>query len=152
MDRANPLFIRAIRGEFLYLKFLRRKNRKRTDNSTNHADVVQNSLFSFLRYGSGLTFVSTDRQECLSYRSKTAISLLRRAVPDRGPEMAVRVYLDTSVVLRVLFKEPHPYPGWGQWTEAHTSRIWHTKILRVLDRIRLTTFIRRRKRPAEKHH
>lgn len=51
----------------------------------------------------------------------------------------MRVYLDTSVAIRVLFREPHPFPGWGQWTEAHTSRIWHTEILRVLDRIRLTT-------------
>ena len=53
----------------------------------------------------------------------------------------MRVYVDTSVTLRVLFREPDPLPEWGQWTEACASRIWHTEALRTLDRLRLTAAI-----------
>ena len=53
----------------------------------------------------------------------------------------MRVYVDTSVTLRVLFREPDPLPEWGQWTEAYASRLWHTEALRTLDRLRLMAAI-----------
>jgi len=53
----------------------------------------------------------------------------------------MRVYVDTSVTLRVLFHEPNPLPGWGRWTEAYASRIWHTEALRTLDQARLMAAI-----------
>jgi predicted nucleic acid-binding protein len=53
----------------------------------------------------------------------------------------VRVYVDTSVTLRVLFREPDPLPDWGKWTEAYASSIWHTEALRTLDRLRLMAAI-----------
>lgn len=53
----------------------------------------------------------------------------------------MRVYVDTSVTLRVLFCEPHPLPTWGQWTEAYASRLWYTEAMRVVDRMRLLAAI-----------
>ena len=53
----------------------------------------------------------------------------------------MRVYVDTSVTLRVLFREPDPLPEWGQWTEAYASRLWHTEALRALERLRLMAAI-----------
>ena len=53
----------------------------------------------------------------------------------------MRVYLDTSVVLRILFQEPNPLPTWGQWTEAYASRIWFTEALCTLDQTRLASAI-----------
>ena len=47
------------------------------------------------------------------------------------------VYLDTSVILRVLFRESNPTPDWGRWAAAYASRLWHTEGLRVVDRMRL---------------
>ena len=49
----------------------------------------------------------------------------------------MKVYVDTSVTLRVLFHEPHPLPIWGRWTEACASRLWFTEALRTLDRVRV---------------
>lgn len=48
------------------------------------------------------------------------------------------IFLDTSVVLRILFREPEPVAGWGKWTGAYASRLWHTEALRVVDRMRLS--------------
>jgi hypothetical protein len=53
----------------------------------------------------------------------------------------MNVYVDTSVILRVLFREPDPVPDWGLWKEAYASRLWHTEALRVVDRMRLTSAI-----------
>ena len=53
----------------------------------------------------------------------------------------MKVYMDTSVVLRVLFGERDPLPEWGQWTVAYSSRIWHTEALRAVERSRLTATI-----------
>jgi len=53
----------------------------------------------------------------------------------------MRVYVDTSVTLRVLFRELNALPDWGQWTDAYASRIWHTEALRTLDRCRLLSAI-----------
>lgn len=49
----------------------------------------------------------------------------------------MKVYVDTSVTLRVLFREPQPLPVWGRWTEAYASRLWFTEALRTLDRVRV---------------
>lgn len=48
------------------------------------------------------------------------------------------VYLDTSVVLRVLFHEPHPVKGWGKWDKAYSSSLWRVEALRTVDRLRLS--------------
>jgi predicted nucleic acid-binding protein len=50
----------------------------------------------------------------------------------------MRVYLDTSVVLRALFNEPGRVPEWGRWEEAYASAIWRVEAARAVDRLRLT--------------
>jgi predicted nucleic acid-binding protein len=47
------------------------------------------------------------------------------------------VYLDTSVVLRVLLKEPNPIDIWGKWDKAFSSALWRVEALRTVDRLRL---------------
>ena len=47
------------------------------------------------------------------------------------------VYLDTSVVLRVLFREADPFPGWGKWDKAYSSRLLRIEAFRTFDRMRL---------------
>ena len=49
----------------------------------------------------------------------------------------MRVYLDTSVILRRLLNEPNPLPDWGRWEAAYASRIWLTEARRTVDRLRL---------------
>lgn len=48
------------------------------------------------------------------------------------------VYLDTSVVLRVLFREPNPVKGWGKWDKGYSSSLWRAEALRTVDRLRLS--------------
>ncbi len=48
----------------------------------------------------------------------------------------MKVYVDTSIAVRVLFGEPRPLPLWGRWTEAYASRLWQIEALRVLERVR----------------
>ena len=48
------------------------------------------------------------------------------------------VYVDTSVVLRVLLHEPKPVGIWGQWNKAYSSALWRVEALRTVDRLRLT--------------
>ncbi len=48
------------------------------------------------------------------------------------------VYVDTSVVLRVLFREPNPLTIWGKWKKAYSSALWRIEALRIVDRLRLT--------------
>jgi uncharacterized protein len=48
------------------------------------------------------------------------------------------VYIDTSVVLRVLFHEPNPLPVWGRWDSAYSSNLWRVEALRTVDRLRLS--------------
>jgi uncharacterized protein len=48
------------------------------------------------------------------------------------------VYVDTSVVLRVLLREPNPVGIWGQWNRAYSSALWRIEALRTVDRLRLT--------------
>jgi len=47
------------------------------------------------------------------------------------------VYVDTSVVLRVLLREPNPVAIWGQWNKAYSSALWRVEALRTVDRLRL---------------
>jgi uncharacterized protein len=49
----------------------------------------------------------------------------------------VKIYLDTSVVLRVLFREPNPIELWGKWDRAYSSALWRIEALRTIDRLRL---------------
>ncbi len=49
----------------------------------------------------------------------------------------MRVYLDTSVVLRVLFRERNPVRIWGKWDRAYSSSLWRTEAFRAVDRLRL---------------
>jgi PIN domain len=46
------------------------------------------------------------------------------------------VYVDTSVVLRILLHEPNPLGIWGKWNKAYSSALW--RALRTIDRLRLT--------------
>jgi predicted nucleic acid-binding protein len=48
------------------------------------------------------------------------------------------VYVDTSVVLRILLREPNPVRIWGQWNKAYSSALWRVEALRTVDRLRLT--------------
>ena len=48
------------------------------------------------------------------------------------------VYVDTSVVLRILLREPEPLDLWGRWTKAYSSALWRVEALRAADRLRLT--------------
>ena len=49
----------------------------------------------------------------------------------------MRVYLDTSVVLRVLFRERNQIRIWGKWDRAYSSSLWRTEAFRTVDRLRL---------------
>ena len=49
----------------------------------------------------------------------------------------MNVYLDTSVVLRVLFGELNPIDFWGRWDRAYSSALWRIEALRTVDRLRL---------------
>jgi predicted nucleic acid-binding protein len=47
-------------------------------------------------------------------------------------------YVDTSVILRILFREPNPVEVWGQWDRAFSSSLWRVEALRTVDRLRLS--------------
>jgi len=47
------------------------------------------------------------------------------------------VYLDTSVVLRVLFGQTAPLKEWGRWERAYSSELMGVEARRVIDRLRL---------------
>jgi predicted nucleic acid-binding protein len=47
------------------------------------------------------------------------------------------VYVDTSVILRVLLHEPHPIAVWSKWDRAFSSALWRVEALRTVDRLRL---------------
>jgi predicted nucleic acid-binding protein len=49
----------------------------------------------------------------------------------------VIVYLDTSIVLRVLFGQPGAFARWGRWTAAFTSELLGVEARRAVDRLRL---------------
>ena len=47
------------------------------------------------------------------------------------------VYLDTSVVLRVLFGQAKPLQMWGTWERAYSSALMGVEARRTIDRLRL---------------
>ena len=47
-------------------------------------------------------------------------------------------YVDTSVILRILFREPSPVEVWGKWQRAFSSNLWRVEALRNVDRLRLS--------------
>ena len=47
------------------------------------------------------------------------------------------VYLDSSVVLRVLLRDGAPLEGWGDWQRAHASELLGVEVRRVIDRLRI---------------
>jgi uncharacterized protein len=49
----------------------------------------------------------------------------------------MNVYLDSSVVLRRLQREPAPLAHWGQWEHAYSSVLLRVEVLRTVDRNRL---------------
>ena len=49
----------------------------------------------------------------------------------------MNVYLDSSVVLRRLQREPAPLARWGQWERAYSSVLMRVEVLRTVDRNRL---------------
>lgn len=51
------------------------------------------------------------------------------------------VYLDTSVVLRVLLRQRGALRSWGQWEEACASEILKVETRRVIDRLRLESLL-----------
>jgi predicted nucleic acid-binding protein len=48
------------------------------------------------------------------------------------------VYIDTSVILRILFRQPNPVEVWGKWAKALSSNLWRVEALRTVDRLRLS--------------
>ena len=51
------------------------------------------------------------------------------------------VYVDTSVVLRVLLGQPNSLAEWGRWAEAWSSEIMGVEARRVIDRLRLAAAV-----------
>lgn len=51
------------------------------------------------------------------------------------------VYLDTSVVLRVLFGQANPLPMWGTWERAYSSAMMGVEARRSIDRLRLESVL-----------
>jgi len=49
----------------------------------------------------------------------------------------MNVFLDTSVVLRLLMSEPDPLEGWSEIDEAYASRLLLLEVRRATDRARL---------------
>ena len=47
------------------------------------------------------------------------------------------VYLDTSVVLRILLDQPRKLYLWAQWETAYSSEFMGVECRRVIDRLRL---------------
>ena len=47
------------------------------------------------------------------------------------------VYLDSSVVLRPLLRQPKPLSSWGKWTAAYSSELLGVECRRAIDRLRL---------------
>jgi predicted nucleic acid-binding protein len=51
------------------------------------------------------------------------------------------VFLDSSVLLRLLFGEPNPLRQWSEIRRAYASRLLLVEIGRVIDRVRLEGLI-----------
>lgn len=53
----------------------------------------------------------------------------------------MKVYVDSSVVLRIVLGEPKPLREWSRITDALSSELVRVECLRVLDRIRMTGLV-----------
>ncbi len=51
------------------------------------------------------------------------------------------VYLDSSVILRVLLGQKNTWKEWGQWDHAYSSSLLHLESRRVIDRLRLESVL-----------
>lgn len=51
------------------------------------------------------------------------------------------VYLDSSVVLRVLLGQKNSWEDWAKWKRAYSSTLLHLECQRVIDRLRLESAI-----------
>jgi len=49
----------------------------------------------------------------------------------------VNVYLDASVIVRLLLGESNPIEGWGNWKRAVSSRLLQVEVWRAVHRLRL---------------
>jgi hypothetical protein len=49
----------------------------------------------------------------------------------------MNVYLDSSIVLRVLLDQPRKLSAWGEWEKAYSSELLGVECRRVMDRLRL---------------
>lgn len=49
----------------------------------------------------------------------------------------MRVYIDTSAILRLLLHQEPRYSAWGDWDEGFTSRLAEVETARAIDRLRL---------------
>src|SRR5215471_15489460 len=49
----------------------------------------------------------------------------------------MNVYLDSSIVLRVLLDQPRKLSVWGEWETAYSSELLGVECRRVIDRLRL---------------
>jgi predicted nucleic acid-binding protein len=49
----------------------------------------------------------------------------------------VTLYLDSSVVLRVLFAEKKRLDAWGRWQRAFASELLGLEVRRAIDRVRI---------------
>ena len=47
------------------------------------------------------------------------------------------VYLDASVVLRILLRQPKRLAAWGRWEAAYSSELLGVEARRVIDRLRV---------------
>ena len=47
------------------------------------------------------------------------------------------VYLDVSVVLRILLRQPRRLAAWGRWEAAYSSELLGIEARRVIDRLRV---------------
>ena len=47
----------------------------------------------------------------------------------------MKVYVDSSVLIRFLFREPGQVRDWGQWTLAMTSEFTRVEVSRAVERV-----------------
>lgn len=57
-------------------------------------------------------------------------------IATNGERALMNCYLDSSVVLRILFDEPHPLQEWKKIHHAFSSRLLRIECFRTIDRLR----------------
>ena len=55
----------------------------------------------------------------------------------RGAPGALNLYIDSSVVLRIVFGEADPLPSWHRMRQAVSSQLLRVECLRTIDRARM---------------